>query len=66
MPKTDEKKADKHSRVRELWNGIEKDYGESLASDLSYIDALPDDDRVRDEFVRLPYDVPRDRQEYRW
>ena len=66
MAQPGERKKSRPSRVRELWRAVEKDYNDTLPADLSYIDTLPDDERVRDEFVRLPYDAPRDREECCW
>ena len=59
-------KKEKSSRVEKLWEAVGRDYADTIGLDLSYIDKLTIDERIKDEFVRLPYDAPRVREECNW
>jgi len=61
-----ENKAKPSSRVKELWKTLGRDYADTVGSDLSYIDSLSIDERIKDEFVRLPYDAPRVKEDCCW
>jgi hypothetical protein len=53
--KTPEKKP---SRVEEMLRTLSDRHSPTVELDLTYIDNLGGGERFRDEFVRLPYDVP--------
>lgn len=48
----------KKSKVRALWTDVESRYFDLVSIDLGYIDRLADE-RVKDEFVHLPFETAR-------
>lgn len=50
--------AKKSSRVEEMLRTLSDRHGATVELDLTYIDNLGNVERFRDEFVRLPYDLP--------
>ncbi len=47
---------DKPSKVLDLWETLEKRAQDEHVPDLSYIDALDNNEQFHDEFVRLPFE----------